>query len=53
MAELNNTNPHLLKAVMEINQNQRQRVVFKLRKALGGSLTDKEIGVLGIAFKRY
>ena len=51
MAELNNTNPHLLKAVMEINQNQRQRVVFKLRKALGGSLTDKEIGVLGIAFK--
>jgi UDPglucose 6-dehydrogenase len=51
MAELNNTNPHLLKAVMEINTNQRRRVVFKLRKALGGSLTDKEIGVLGIAFK--
>jgi UDPglucose 6-dehydrogenase len=36
---------------MEINTNQRRRVVFKLRKALGGSLTDKEIGVLGIAFK--
>jgi UDPglucose 6-dehydrogenase len=51
MAELNNTNPHLLKAVMEINQNQRRRVVFKLRNALGGSLVDKEIGVLGIAFK--
>jgi len=51
MAELNNTNPHLLKAVMEINQNQRRRVVFKLRKALGGSLIEKEIGVLGIAFK--
>jgi UDPglucose 6-dehydrogenase len=51
MAELNNTNPHLLKAVMEINQNQRRRVVFKLRKALGGSLIDKEVGILGIAFK--
>jgi len=51
MAELNNTNPHLLKAVMEINLNQRRRVVFKLRKALGGSLIEKEIGVLGIAFK--
>ena len=51
MAELNNTNPHLLKAVMEINQNQRHRVVIKLRKALGGSLADKEIGILGIAFK--
>ena len=51
MAELNNTNPHLLKAVMEINQNQRRRMVFKLRKALGGSLTEKEVGVLGIAFK--
>jgi UDPglucose 6-dehydrogenase len=51
MAELNNTNPHLLKAVMEINQNQRRRVVFKIRQALGGNLQDKEIGVLGIAFK--
>lgn len=51
MAELHNTNPHLLKAVMEINQNQRRRVVFKLRKALGGSLADREIGILGISFK--
>lgn len=51
MAELNNTNPHLLKAVMEINQNQRRRLIFKLRKALGGSLAEKEIAVLGIAFK--
>jgi len=51
MAELHDTNPHLLKAVMEINQNQRRRIVFKLRKALGGSLADKEIGILGISFK--
>ena len=51
MAELHNTNPHLLKAVMEINQNQRRRVVFKLRKVFGGSLADKEIGVLGLSFK--
>ena len=51
MAEINNTNPQLLKAVMEINQNMRRRLVFKLRNALGGSLSDKEIGVLGLSFK--
>jgi UDPglucose 6-dehydrogenase len=51
MAEINNTNPQLLKAVMEINQNMRRRLVFKLRNALGGSLSEKEIGVLGLSFK--
>ena len=35
---------------MEININQRRRVVVKLRKALG-NLDDKVIGVLGISFK--
>ncbi|MCE1253879.1 MAG: UDP-glucose/GDP-mannose dehydrogenase family protein, partial [Anaerolineae bacterium] len=50
MAVLNGTHPQLLQAVMDINRNQRRRVVFKLRKALG-SLDQKVIGILGISFK--
>jgi len=50
MAVLHGTQPQLLQAVMEINRNQRRRVVLKLRKALGG-LEDRVIGVLGISFK--
>jgi UDPglucose 6-dehydrogenase len=50
MAVLHGTHPQLLQAVIEINRNQRRRVVLKLRKALEG-LDDKVIGVLGISFK--
>lgn len=50
MAVLHGTHPQLLQAVMEINRNQRRRLVYKLRKALG-SLNDKTIGILGISFK--
>ncbi len=50
MAVLHGTHPQLLQAVMDINRNQRRRVVYMLRKALG-SLDEKVIGVLGISFK--
>jgi UDPglucose 6-dehydrogenase len=50
MAVLHGTQPQLLQAVMEINRNQRRRLILKLRKALGG-LNDKVIGVLGLSFK--
>ena len=50
MAVLHGTQPQLLQAVMDINRNQRRRVIFKLRRALG-SLDEKVIGVLGISFK--
>jgi UDPglucose 6-dehydrogenase len=50
MAVLHGTHPQLLQAVMDINRNQRRRVVYQLRKALG-SLDEKTIGVLGISFK--
>ena len=50
MAVLHGSHPQLLQAVMEINRNQRRRVVFKLRKALGG-LNDKTIALLGLSFK--
>ena len=51
MAVLHNTQPQLLQAVMDINRNQRRRVVYRLRTVLGGSLTDKVIAVLGLSFK--
>ncbi len=50
MAVLHGTHPQLLQAVMEINRNQRRKVIVKLRRALG-SLNDKVIGVLGLSFK--
>ncbi len=50
MAVLHGTHPQLLQAVMEINRNQRRKVIFKLRKELG-SLDEKVVGVLGISFK--
>jgi UDPglucose 6-dehydrogenase len=50
MAVLHGTQPQMLQAVMEINRNQRRRIVYKLRRALG-SLNDKVIGVLGLSFK--
>jgi UDPglucose 6-dehydrogenase len=50
MAVLHGTHPQLLQAVMEINRNQRRRVIVKLRKALGG-LDDRTIGILGLSFK--
>ncbi len=51
MAVLHNSQPQLLQAVMDINRNQRRRVVYKLRNVLNGSLCDKKIGVLGLSFK--
>ena len=50
MAVLHGTHPQLLQAVMEINRNQRRRVVVKLRRAFG-SLNEKVIGILGLSFK--
>lgn len=50
MAVLHGTHPQLLQAVMEINRNQRHRVVYKLRKALG-NLDGKVIGILGLSYK--
>ncbi len=50
MAVLHGTHPQLLQAVMEINRNQRRRVVMRLRRAMG-TLNDKVIGVLGLSFK--
>ena len=50
MAVLHGTHPQLLQAVMEINRNQRRRVIYKLRNALNG-LNEKTVGILGLSFK--
>jgi UDPglucose 6-dehydrogenase len=50
MAEVNGCHPQLLKAVSEINRDQRMSVLHKLRMLLG-SLEGKTIGVLGLSYK--
>ena len=50
MAATRGTHPQLLQAVMDINQNQRQRAVTKLEQSLG-DLKGRRIGVLGLSFK--
>jgi UDPglucose 6-dehydrogenase len=50
MALLHGAHPSLLRAVMEINRDQRRQVVQKLRDLLG-TLRDTKIGLLGLAFK--
>lgn len=50
MALLHGAHPALLRAVMDINRDQRRHVVQHLREILG-SLNGKKIGLLGLAFK--
>lgn len=41
----------ILRAVIEVNQLQRQRFADKVKRTLGGSLAGKRIAVMGLAFK--
>jgi UDPglucose 6-dehydrogenase len=50
MATTHGAHPQLLRAVMEINYDQRKRVIQKLRDILGG-FRGKTMGILGLAFK--
>jgi UDPglucose 6-dehydrogenase len=50
MASMAGAHPQLLRAVMEINRDMRRLVLQKVRAELG-SLEDRVIGVLGLAFK--
>ncbi len=50
MALIHGTHPPLLRAVMDINRDQRRQVIHKLRQELG-RLQDRQIGLLGLAFK--
>src|SRR5215471_9018911 len=50
MASMAGAHPQLLRAVMEINRDMRRLVLQKVRGTLG-SVEDRSIGVLGLAFK--
>jgi UDPglucose 6-dehydrogenase len=50
MAAIHGCHPQLLRAVMDINRDQRRQVIHKLRELLG-TLDEKVIGLLGLAFK--
>ena len=50
MASINGCHPQLLRTVLEINRDARRAVIQKARDAMGG-LTDRVVGVLGLAFK--
>ena len=41
----------LLKGVIDVNEQQRSRIVDKVRAALDGSVAGKTVGMWGLAFK--
>ncbi|HSS94159.1 MAG TPA: UDP binding domain-containing protein, partial [Candidatus Dormibacteraeota bacterium] len=51
LAERFDYHPELLHAVMDINRDQRMLVIDKLRDCLDQELHDREVGLLGLAFK--
>lgn len=51
MALVHGSHPSLLRAVMEINRDARRWAILTLRQLLGGSMDQKRIGILGLAFK--
>ncbi|MBI4715720.1 MAG: UDP-glucose/GDP-mannose dehydrogenase family protein [Nitrospirae bacterium] len=50
LAERHGYDFRIVRAVMEVNENQRERMVEKIRKAVGG-LRGKTLGILGLSFK--
>ena len=51
MAKEKGLNPRILNQVMDVNYDRRKAVVRQLEEMLGGSLSGKRIGLLGLAFK--
>ena len=51
IAQENDTSCRIVESVIEVNAAQKVRMIKKIRHALGGSETDKTIGVLGLTFK--
>lgn len=50
MALIHGAHPSLLRAVMEINRDQRRKALLRLRHELGG-LRHRVVGLMGLAFK--
>ncbi len=43
--------PALIGSVIQVNENQKRRMVEKIQRMVGGNLAGKVIGVLGVSFK--
>lgn len=51
IADAEGSSLEILKAVEDVNKNQRLRIVDKLLNAFDGDLTSKKIAILGLSFK--
>ncbi|MBX3036538.1 MAG: UDP-glucose/GDP-mannose dehydrogenase family protein [Anaerolineales bacterium] len=51
MAKEKGLEPHILNDVMKVNYERRKNAVKNVEKMLSGSLKDKTVGLLGLAFK--
>ena len=51
MAERHGYDFRLLRAVMEVNDEQRRRILGKVASAVGGTLSGATVGLWGLAFK--
>ena len=51
IAQENDTSSRIVESVIEVNAAQKARMIKKIRNALGGTETDKTVGVLGLTFK--
>jgi len=51
MAKENGLEPRILNDVMNVNYDRRKEVARQVETMLGGSLEDKTVGMLGLAFK--
>lgn len=50
-AEMNNVPLHIVDAVVQVNDERKRRMIYKISRALGGSVAGKRIAVLGLTFK--
>ena len=51
MAQEHGVSSRIVESVVEVNASQKARMVSKVKEALGGSVADKNIAVLGLTFK--
>jgi len=49
--EKNNLSNKIVKSVLTVNQEQKERMIRKIRDSLGGSESNKTLAVLGLTFK--
>jgi UDPglucose 6-dehydrogenase len=51
IAQENGVPMRIVEAIIEVNEAQKQRMIKKIRSALGGSESGKTLAVLGLTFK--